>query len=422
MNGTIICWRIPTDGRSSTASRFRAGRRFTCRPFAKSRATTPSGFHFGPERWLARIDYDDGDGEERSALLETSISGVAEPLSPNAVRGLHMALSVVHARRDRANSLAGHQALAQTRALYFQAAATAATNDAMNALDSTLSLQCAQRIAARHRARILFTCSSAWTSVLLTLTTPGRHHPAFWPGRVGGSARRRSGSHASRLEASAATSATGGDVAFAEAFAWMTGGRPAISPPLLTLIALNQRALEVAFYGRWWRQLVFRAKHLLRSNTKAPGAPPNVVAHYDLGNDFYGLVARLYDELFVGAIQGDLSRIARFGAGSEIRARSATARAEGRGTPAGDRVWLGRLRRMCSASRMSSHRGQPFRCADGLRSGTRGRDGPAVECRVLHKGLSRRCRPVRRHSHPIEMFEAVGERYWPAYFRALRKR
>src|SRR5260221_8327209 len=57
---------------------------------------------------------------------------------------------------------------------------------------------------------------------------------------------------------------------------------------LLTVVAFNQRALELAFYGRWWRQLAFRLKHLMRSNSRRR-ARRNIVAHYDLGNDFYRL-------------------------------------------------------------------------------------------------------------------------------------
>jgi DUF1365 family protein len=61
---------------------------FHVSPFCEVKGDYTFRFHFGPGRWLARIDYDDGAGEGRSALLETSISGVAEPLSPSAVRGL----------------------------------------------------------------------------------------------------------------------------------------------------------------------------------------------------------------------------------------------------------------------------------------------------------------------------------------------
>jgi len=46
-------------------------------PFNEVRGDYKFRFHFGPERWLARIDYDDGSG----ALLNTHISGEAQPLT-----------------------------------------------------------------------------------------------------------------------------------------------------------------------------------------------------------------------------------------------------------------------------------------------------------------------------------------------------
>ena len=77
------------DGRAlADGESFQSRKAFHVSPFCEVKGDYTFRFHFGPERWLARIDYDDGTGEARSALLETSISGIAEPLSPNAVRGL----------------------------------------------------------------------------------------------------------------------------------------------------------------------------------------------------------------------------------------------------------------------------------------------------------------------------------------------
>lgn len=51
-------------------------------PFNEVRGGYQFRFHFGPERWLARIDYDDGNG----ALLKTHISGEAQPLTRASLR------------------------------------------------------------------------------------------------------------------------------------------------------------------------------------------------------------------------------------------------------------------------------------------------------------------------------------------------
>jgi DUF1365 family protein len=59
---------------------------FHVSPFCDVKGRYAFRFHFGAERWLARIDYFDTDGTE--PLLETWISGRAEPLTPAATRGL----------------------------------------------------------------------------------------------------------------------------------------------------------------------------------------------------------------------------------------------------------------------------------------------------------------------------------------------
>jgi uncharacterized protein len=60
---------------------------FHVSPFCEVKGEYTFRFHFGNDRWLARIDYDD-TGAAAGALLETSISGRAEPLSRAAVRRL----------------------------------------------------------------------------------------------------------------------------------------------------------------------------------------------------------------------------------------------------------------------------------------------------------------------------------------------
>jgi len=56
----------------------------------------------------------------------------------------------------------------------------------------------------------------------------------------------------------------------------------------LELCAVNQRVLERVFYGKPLVALFFRIKHMLRGNTRS-GSKKNISAHYDLSNDFYKL-------------------------------------------------------------------------------------------------------------------------------------
>jgi len=59
---------------------------FHVSPFCDVKGHYAFRFHFGPERWLARIDYFDDDG--RSLLLETHVSGKVQALTSSTTRGL----------------------------------------------------------------------------------------------------------------------------------------------------------------------------------------------------------------------------------------------------------------------------------------------------------------------------------------------
>ena len=79
----------------------------------------------------------------------------------------------------------------------------------------------------------------------------------------------------------------GGDIGFAEGWLdqqWHTPDLPA----LLELLAANRAALAAPLYGSFAGRLFHRVAHALRSNTRA-GSRRNIAAHYDLGNDFYSL-------------------------------------------------------------------------------------------------------------------------------------
>jgi cyclopropane-fatty-acyl-phospholipid synthase len=78
---------------------------------------------------------------------------------------------------------------------------------------------------------------------------------------------------------------TGGDIGFAQA--WIDGDCSSLDlTALIRLAARNLRALDGAAKGSSFSQLAFRLRHLLNANTKR-GSARNIVAHYDLGNDFF---------------------------------------------------------------------------------------------------------------------------------------
>ncbi len=204
----------------------------------------------------------------------------------------------------------------------------------------------------------------------------------------------------------------GGDVGFAEAYIdgdWST-------PDLATLIelaALNEHALSEVTAGRRFARFLHRVKHLLRTNTKR-GSRRNIEAHYDLGNDFYKLwldrgmtySSALYTskkQQLDDAQENKLSRI------MDLLSLNG-----------GERVleigcgW-GRLAERLSIERGAQVTGltlSPSQLAIGQqRLRMAGADQSELRLQDYRDVTEKFDRVVS-----IEMIEAVGEKYWPAYF------
>ena len=73
----------PTDGEViHSGELLEASKQLHVSPFNEVRGGYRFRFHFSPDRWLARIDYDDGDGP----LLHTHISGATQALTRGSLR------------------------------------------------------------------------------------------------------------------------------------------------------------------------------------------------------------------------------------------------------------------------------------------------------------------------------------------------
>ena len=198
---------------------------------------------------------------------------------------------------------------------------------------------------------------------------------------------------------------------------WQTPDLPA----LLTLLANNREALGNAVYGQWWSLLSARLRHLFNDNSRR-GSRRNIIAHYDLGNDFYRLwldPSMSYSSaLFAGDASASLhsaqlakyrrilrrlavrpgQRILEIGCGwggfAEIAAREAGAQVVG--------VTLSPAQLDYSRQRMARA---------GLDQQVR------IElCDYRDLGGEQYDRIVS-----VEMIEAVGERWWPSYFATLAR-
>ncbi len=78
-----------------------------------------------------------------------------------------------------------------------------------------------------------------------------------------------------------------GDIGFAEGWLEQQWHTPDL-PALLELLAANRESLAGPLYGSLLGRLFHRVAHAMRANTRS-GSRRNIAAHYDLGNDFYSL-------------------------------------------------------------------------------------------------------------------------------------
>lgn len=210
-----------------------------------------------------------------------------------------------------------------------------------------------------------------------------------------------------------------GDIGFAESYMDGRWDTPDLAA-LLTLLARNREPIASALYGNWWGVLRHRLLHSLRANTRR-GSRRNIAAHYDLGNDFYSLwldPSMSYSSALFGdhanadleaAQQAKNRRILQrlgvrpgehileigcgWGGFAEMAARDFGARVTG----------ITLSERQLAYARQRMERG-------GLG------DRVALELRD-YRDLTGRF----DHIVSIEMFEAVGERFWPSYFAKVRE-
>ncbi|EYD72496.1 SAM-dependent methyltransferase [Limimaricola hongkongensis] len=210
-----------------------------------------------------------------------------------------------------------------------------------------------------------------------------------------------------------------GDLGFSEAY--VEGGWS--SPDLLALLDLVHDEVEVLFDGFPGRGLLRtyeRLRHWLRANTRAQ-ARRNISHHYDLGNDFYALwldPSMTYSSALFEGSQQSLEAAQR---------RKYESLVDRMGVRPDEHVleigcgWGG------FAQYAAAERGLKV---TGLTISREQLD--YARARIARAGLSERVelqlldyRDARGQYDgvaSIEMFEAVGERYWPVYFDALRDR
>ena len=210
-----------------------------------------------------------------------------------------------------------------------------------------------------------------------------------------------------------------GDIGLAEAY---IAGRAdsADLTQLLLLGALNEQAIEQAMHGRWWATLVYRLRHLLRPNSRR-GSRRNIHAHYDLGNDFYRLWLDPTMTYSAALFEGDAARtLAAAQAAKYARILRALDARSGQHILEVGCGWGGfaehAARAGCRVTAITISQAQ-------LEYAQQRITAAGLQDRVEFKLLDYRDL-VGQFDHlvSIEMFEAVGERYWPGYFDMVRDR
>jgi len=202
-----------------------------------------------------------------------------------------------------------------------------------------------------------------------------------------------------------------GDIGFAEGYLegeWTTSDLPG----LLSLLAANREPLERPLYGSFLGRLAHRLLHLARANTRT-GSRRNIAAHYDLGNEFYALWLDPSMTYSSALYQGDAARA--LGEAQRAKLERALERLK---LSAGARL----LEIGCGWGSFAELAAQNGHHVTGL---TLSAEQLAYARRRLGAAATIELRDYRDERGrydavvSIEMIEAVGERWWPAYFAKI---
>jgi cyclopropane-fatty-acyl-phospholipid synthase len=210
-----------------------------------------------------------------------------------------------------------------------------------------------------------------------------------------------------------------GDIGLAEAWAagWVS------SPDLVAVLRLalrNEAALEPAVFGGVLARCWYRVRHWLRPNTRS-GSRRNIHSHYDIGNDFYQLWLDPSWTYSAALFDGDYQQ-----ALEQAQHRKYQRIIDTLGLRAGDRVlevgcgWGGFAEQ---AARQGIHVHGLTISPSQLAIARRRIDAAGLgQLAQLELRDYRDIDGTYDAVVSIEMFEAVGERYWPEYFNTLAAR
>jgi len=207
---------------------------------------------------------------------------------------------------------------------------------------------------------------------------------------------------------------TRGDIGFAESFMAGDWGSSDL-PDLLELFAANEKYLNRRYRNSSWRNLF---THRFNMNSSR-GSRCNIAYHYDLGNAFYDLWLDRTMSYSAASFDDPLASLER---AQQRKYEQLLDRLEA--SPEQDLLEIG-----CGWGGLAEVAAKRGHRIDGITL-SREQLGYARN-RLSEQGLSDLARfdyldyrsISRQYDHivSIEMFEAVGERYWPAFFDVINK-
>ncbi len=212
-----------------------------------------------------------------------------------------------------------------------------------------------------------------------------------------------------------------GDIGFAETFIagdWRSDDVPA----LIALFIRNRTQIEALIYGTWWGSLAYRVKHLLNRNSRS-GSKKNIHAHYDIGNAFYQRwldPSMTYSSALFAPGQASGADLQQGQRAKYLRI------ADQLRVAPGDRVleigcgWGG-FAELAAGARGAYVTGLTLSTEQLDYARKRLANAGLADSTDLHLCDYRDCAGQYDAIASIEMFEAVGEKYWSSYFECIAR-
>lgn len=189
----------------------------------------------------------------------------------------------------------------------------------------------------------------------------------------------------------------------------------------LSLCAANQAALESVFYGKPLIALLFRLKHWMRTNTREQ-AKRNIHAHYDLSNAFYSLWLDRTMTYSSALFDGDRSRSMEEAQIAKYERMLSILNPKPGETILEIGCGWGGFAEYAARTRDVNVTG--ITLSEAQLGYARERIARAVLTHKVHLELIDYRDVTGQFDYivSVEMFEAVGERYWQTYFDTVRAR